>query len=123
MTPRASGEAIDPDAGEAPLPARPQMSGVLRPPRPAPPFPVPVLRSVRLLPGALGRLQPGLTVSEAQARLDALSAQLGRAYPSEYPAGAAWGLRLIPVEEDLVGNVRTELFVLFGAVGFVLLGN
>jgi predicted permease len=87
----------------------------------APPFPVPVLRSVRLLPGALGRLQPGLTVSEAQARLDTLSAQLGRAYPSEYPAGAAWGLRLVPVEEDLVGNVRTELFVLFGAVGFVLL--
>ena len=85
------------------------------------PFPVPVQRSVRLLPGAIGRLKPGLTVSQAQARLDALSAQLSREYPTEYPAAAAWGLRLISVQEDLVGNVRTELFVLFGAVAFVLL--
>jgi hypothetical protein len=30
-------------------------------------------------------------------------------------------LRLVSVQEDLVGNMRTELFVLFGAVGFVLL--
>jgi putative ABC transport system permease protein len=87
----------------------------------AAPFPVPVLRSVRLLPGAMGRLKPGLTVSQAQARLDALSAQLSREYPNEYPAAAAWGLRLVPVKEDLVGNVRTELFVLFGAVALVLL--
>jgi predicted permease len=87
----------------------------------APPFPVPVLRSVRLLPGAMGRLKPGLTVPQAQARLDALSAQLSREYPTEYPAAAAWGLRLVSVKEDLVGNVRTELFVLFGAVALVLL--
>lgn len=87
----------------------------------APPFPVPVLRSVRLLPGAMGRLKPGLTVSQAQARLDGLSAQLSRDYPNEYPAPAAWGLRLVSVKEDLIGNVRTELFVLFGAVALVLL--
>jgi predicted permease len=87
----------------------------------APPFPVPVLRSVRLLPGAMGRLKPGLTVSQAQARLDALSAQLSREYPTEYPAAAAWGVRLVSVQEDLVGNVRTELFVLLGAVALVLL--
>jgi predicted permease len=87
----------------------------------APPFPVPVLRSVRLLPGAMGRLKPGLTVSQAQARLDAFSAQLSHEYPAEYPAAAAWGLRLVSVQEDLVGNVRTELLVLFGAVAFVLL--
>src|SRR5271163_3930728 len=85
------------------------------------PFPLPVQRSVRLLPGAMGRLKPGLTLSQAQERLDALSAQLSREYPVEYPAAAAWGLRLVPVQEDLVGNVRTELFVLFGAVAFVLL--
>jgi predicted permease len=87
----------------------------------APPFPVPILRSVRLLPGAMGRLKPGLTVSQAQARLDALSAQLSREYSTEYPAAAAWGLRLVSVQEDLVGNVRTELFVLLGAVALVLL--
>jgi predicted permease len=87
----------------------------------APPFPVPVLRSVKLLPGAMGRLKPGLTVSQAQARLDAFTAQLSREYPAEYPAAAAWGVRLVSVQEDLVGNVRTELFVLFGAVALVLL--
>jgi predicted permease len=85
------------------------------------PFPVPVLRSVRLLPGAMARLRPGITLAQAQARLDTLSAQLTREYPGEYPAAAGWGLRLVSVQEDLVGNVRTELFVLFGAVAFVLL--
>jgi len=85
------------------------------------PFPVPVLRSTRVLPGAMGRLKPGITVSQAQARLDALTAQLSREYPTEYPAAAAWGVRLVSVQEDLVGTVRTELLVLFGAVAFVLL--
>jgi predicted permease len=87
----------------------------------APPFPQPVLRTVRLLPGAMGRLKPGLTVGEAQARLDTFSAQLAREYPDAYPAAAGWGLRLVPAQEDLVGNVRTELVVLLGAVGLVLL--
>ena len=87
----------------------------------APPFPAPALRSLRMLPGAMGRLKPGLTLAQAQARLNAFSGQLSRQYPNEYPAPARWALRLVPVEEDLVGNMRTELFVLFGAVAFVLL--
>jgi len=87
----------------------------------APPFPAPALRSLRMLPGAMGRLKPGLTLAQAQARLNAFSDQLRRQYPNDYPAPARWALRLVPVEEDLVGNMRTELFVLFGAVAFVLL--
>jgi len=85
------------------------------------PFPAPALRSLRMLPGAMGRLKPGLTLQQAQARLNAFSGQLSRQYPNDYPAPARWALRLVPVEEDLVGNMRTELFVLFGAVAFVLL--
>jgi predicted permease len=85
------------------------------------PFPVPAARSQRMIPGAIGRLKPGLTVAQAQARLDAYVAQLTRAYPTEYPAAATWAVRLVPVKEDLVGPQRTELFILFGAVGFVLL--
>jgi putative ABC transport system permease protein len=85
------------------------------------PFPVPAVRSQRMLPGAIGRLKPGLTVAQAQARLDAFISQLSREYPTEYPAPAAWVVRLVPVKEDLVGPQRTELFILFGAVGFVLL--
>ena len=41
----------------------------------APPFPQPPQRSIRLLPGAIGRLQPGLTVEQAQARLDVMCYQ------------------------------------------------
>jgi putative ABC transport system permease protein len=85
------------------------------------PFPVPAVRSLRMIPGAIGRLKPGLTVAQAQTRLDAYVSQLTRAYPTEYPAAATWVVRLVPVKEDLVGPQRTELFILFGAVGFVLL--
>jgi predicted permease len=85
------------------------------------PFPVPADRSLRLIPGAIARLKPGLTVAQAQAKLDAYVSQLSRQYPTEYPAAAAWTVRLVSVKEDLVGPQRAELFILFGAVGFVLL--
>ena len=41
------------------------------------PFPTPPLRSVRMLPGAIARLKPGLTVAAAQARLETFDARLG----------------------------------------------
>jgi putative ABC transport system permease protein len=85
------------------------------------PFPVPAQRSQRMIPGAIGRLKPGLSVAQAQAKLDAYISELSRVYPTEYPAAATWAVRLVPVKEDLVGPRRTELFILFGAVGFVLL--
>jgi predicted permease len=85
------------------------------------PFPVPAVRSQRMIPGAIGRLKPGLTVARAQARLDAYIAQLSRQYPTEYPAVSAWAVRLVPLKEDLVGPQRMELLILFGAVGSVLL--
>jgi predicted permease len=87
----------------------------------ASPFPDPPIRAARLLRGAMGRLKPGLSVPQAQAQLDAFVAQLTRQFPDEYPAAARWSVRLVPVQQDLVGNVRTELLVLFGAVAFVLL--
>jgi putative ABC transport system permease protein len=85
------------------------------------PFPVPPLRSVRMLPGAIARLKPGLSVAEAQARLETFDAGLARDYSTDYPPAAGWAPRLVSVQEDLIGNVRSELFVLFAAVGFVLL--
>ena len=84
------------------------------------PFPVPPDRSARFI-GAIARLKPGLTVAQAQAQLNAYVAELTRAYPKEYPSAAGWTLRLVPIKEDLVGPQRTELFILLGAVGFVLL--
>jgi putative ABC transport system permease protein len=87
----------------------------------AAPFPVPPQRGFRMMPGAIARLKPGLSIAQAQARLDAFTAQLSREFPVEYPAAANWGVRLVQVQDDLVGKVRTELLVLFGAVGCVLL--
>jgi predicted permease len=86
----------------------------------AAPFPVPAVRAQRFLPGAIGRLKPGLSVAQAQLQLDGYVEQLTRRYPQEYPASARWAIRLVPAKEDLVGPQRTELFLLLGAVAFVL---
>ena len=85
------------------------------------PFPVPADRTLRIIPAAIGRLKPGMTVAQAQSQLDGYVGQLAREYPAAYPAASKWGLRLVSVQEDLVGRQRTQLFILFGAVGFVLL--
>lgn len=85
------------------------------------PFPEPPLRAQRFIPAVIGRLKPGLTLAQAQSQLDAYVAQLSRTYPADYPAASAWALRLVPVKEDLVGPQRTEMFVLLGAVGLLLL--
>jgi putative ABC transport system permease protein len=87
----------------------------------ADPFPNPPQRAIRMMPGAIARLKPGLSIAEAQAKLETFSADLSREYPTDYPAAAMWGTRLVSIQDDLVGGVRTELFVLFGAVGCVLL--
>jgi predicted permease len=85
------------------------------------PFPAPPLRSVRMLPGTIGRLKPGLSIAQAQAQLETFDAGLARAYATDYPPAAGWAPRLVSVQQDLTANVRSELFVLFAAVGFVLL--
>jgi hypothetical protein len=55
----------------------------------ADPFPSPPIRSQRFLPGAMGRLKPGLTLQQAQLRLDAMAAQLHQAYPRIIPRSRA----------------------------------
>ncbi len=85
------------------------------------PFPLPPSRAYRYLPGALGRLKPGLTVQQAQQRLDAFVAELSRSYSMEYPAASRWSVRLESIEESWTGSVRPMLVVLLAAVGFVLL--
>jgi predicted permease len=70
---------------------------------------------------AFARLKPGLSVASAQAHIDALVASLKKQYPADYPAQAAWTIRLIPLAETVVGNLRQSLILLFGAVGLVLL--
>ena len=81
----------------------------------------PPVRAQRILPGAIGRIKPELTVQQAQAKLDSFIANLRSEFPKEYPPDAGWTVRLMPALETLVSNVQTTLFVLLGAVGLVLL--
>jgi predicted permease len=78
-------------------------------------------RGLRLHRAVTARLKPGLSITAAQGHLDALVESLKKEYPGEYPAQAAWTVRLIPLSESVVGSVRQSLILLFGAVGLVLL--
>ena len=78
-------------------------------------------RNRRNLPTAIARLKPGLTIESAQSRLDALVAALQKEFPEDYPLQSAWTVRLVPLKESVVGNVRQALVLLLGAVGLVLL--
>jgi len=79
------------------------------------------IRGTRLQYETVARLQPGLSLEAAQGRLDALATSLKKQYPADYSRQAEWTVRLSPLAETLVGNVRQSLIVLFGAVILILL--
>ena len=69
----------------------------------------------------LAKLKPGVSFKQAQAEMDALAEQMKRQYPENYPANGRLTLSVVPLLEQVVGNLRLALYVLLGAVGFVLL--
>jgi predicted permease len=75
-------------------------------------------RSAGLGLRGIGRLKPGVTLAQAQADLDGVMRRLAEAYPE---ANRGNGAALIPLKERLVGDVGPILWMLLGAVGFVLL--
>ncbi len=76
------------------------------------------VRASRWLAG-VGRLKPGVTVDQARAELDGVT----RALEAEYPDSNArfTGATVVPLQESMVGQVKTSLLVLLGAVAFILL--
>jgi putative ABC transport system permease protein len=66
----------------------------------------------------LGRLRPGVAPQQVQAEMDRIAGQLARAYPV---TNANWRVRIRPLLDEFVGNARTSLWVLLGAVTFILL--
>lgn len=78
-------------------------------------------RRGRNLPTAIARLAPGLTLGAAQQRLETLAGDLRHEFPGDYPAQGGWTLRLMPLQDRIVGDVRGPLMLLLGAVAVVLL--
>jgi predicted permease len=74
------------------------------------------MRGARILVSGIGRIKPGLTLAQAQARLTAMAAELRHDFPTYYPPQAQWTIEIQPLQETLVGKVRPMLLVLLGAV-------
>jgi putative ABC transport system permease protein len=66
---------------------------------------------------AVARLKPGITLEQAQADLDVVSANLAR----QYAANKEMGVGITPLLEDMVGQLEQPLLVLLGAVAALLL--
>ncbi|HYA64587.1 MAG TPA: ABC transporter permease [Candidatus Sulfotelmatobacter sp.] len=66
----------------------------------------------------IGRLKPGVTIQQARADMDRVTANLAAAYPD---TDKGIGASLVPMREAMLGDVQPVLLVLLGAVGFVLL--
>jgi putative ABC transport system permease protein len=87
----------------------------------AAPFTSPPQRQQNFIPGVMGRLKPGLSLQQAQNRLDSLVTELRTAYPTNYPANTQWALRLEGLQSELTTRIRPTLTVLTGAVGLLLM--
>ena len=65
----------------------------------------------------VGRLKPGVPPASAQAEMNGIAARL----ENEYPSNAGIGIRLVPLHEEIVGDIKRPLLILLGAVCLVLL--
>jgi len=75
------------------------------------------LRSARHL-GAIGRLKDGVTLAQAQSELNVIAQRLETQHPE---SNTNQGVHLVGLQQDNVRDLRKTLWVLFGAVAFVLL--
>ena len=67
---------------------------------------------------AIGRTRPGVSAEQVKAEVETIGAQLAKQYPD---SNEGVGMTAILLHEAMVGDVRKTMFVLLGAVGFVLL--
>ncbi len=67
---------------------------------------------------AVGRLKPGISPAQAAADFNVIAERLAQQFPN---TNQGWSIAVKPLQEEIVGRAQTTLFVLFGAVFFVLL--
>jgi predicted permease len=75
-------------------------------------------RKVGMGMDAVGRLKPGVTFEQAKADMDALGRHLAEEYPE---ADKGLGITLVPLKQNIVGDIQPFLLLLLAAVAFVLL--
>src|SRR5689334_7900278 len=63
------------------------------------------------------RLKPGVVLAQAQAEMDAIADRMKQQYPANYPPTGGLTISVVPLLEQVVGNIRLALYVLFGSVG------
>src|SRR4029077_14703863 len=66
----------------------------------------------------IARIKPGITLQQAQVEMETIAARLAKEYPRY---NTRIGAKVAPLHEELVGDIKPALLILFGAVGFVLL--
>ncbi len=67
---------------------------------------------------AIGRLKSGVTVAQARAELNTIAERMRVHYPQ---SKKRWGATVVPLHEEITGEIAPTLWILVGAVGFVLL--
>jgi putative ABC transport system permease protein len=76
-----------------------------------------VMREAHFLK-AIARLRTDVSLEQARAEMDTIASQLARQHPA---TNQDWGVTIIPLLENEVGQVQTPLLILLATVGFVLL--
>jgi putative ABC transport system permease protein len=66
----------------------------------------------------VARLKANTSPEQAQAQMTSISTELQKQYPD---TNLDWGVRIIPLQEDVVGNTKPALMILLAAVALVLL--
>ncbi len=69
----------------------------------------------------VARLRKGVSVSQAQAAMNTITSRLRQEHPDFYPSNGGLTFSIVPLHEQVVGDVRRSLLILIAAVGLVLL--
>ncbi len=88
--------------------------------------PLPMSESARANRGnedfnIFARLRRGVSIPQAQSEMDIIADQMKQQYPANYPPNGGLTISVVPLLQQVVGDISLALRVLFGAVAFVLL--